>query len=64
MTKKITHTKYNRFMSIGFILFFMGIFLTTVLKEERVFQIAGIILLIASSAFFGAAISAKPFPKK
>ena len=49
---------------IGFALLLPGIFLATILDSGRIFQIIGLILLIASSAVFGASISARVNRKK
>jgi len=51
-------------LMIGFALLLPGIFLATILDSGRIFQIIGLILLIASSAVFGASISARVNRKK
>ena len=56
MKKKLGTGQSNNLMMIGFILFFAGIFFATVLRERLFFQIAGIVLLISSSAVFGASM--------
>ena len=49
---------------IGFALLLPGIFLGTILDSSRIFQIIGLILIIASSAVFGASINARTNRKK
>jgi hypothetical protein len=51
-------------LMIGFALLLPGIFLATILDSSRIFQVIGLILIIASSAVFGASISARISRKK
>jgi hypothetical protein len=51
-------------LMIGFALLLPGIFLATILDNSRIFQVIGLILIIASSAVFGASISARISRKK
>lgn len=48
----------------GFALLLPGIALATLLDVSRVFQIIGLILILAASAFFGASINARNKHKK
>lgn len=58
--------KNNRpdLLMIGFALLLPGVFLATILDGSRIFQAIGLILIIASSAVFGASISARANRKK
>jgi uncharacterized membrane protein YiaA len=58
--------KNNRpdLLMIGFALLLAGVFLATILDSSRIFQVIGLILIIASSAVFGASINARSKRKK
>jgi hypothetical protein len=64
MKKNIRKIKHNELLSIGFTLLLSGIFLATILHGNRFFEVVGIVLLLISSAVFGASLNAKDRPKK
>lgn len=49
---------------IGFALLLVGVFLATILDSSRIFQVIGLILMIASSAVFGVSINERSKRKK
>lgn len=49
---------------IGFALLLPGVLLATMVDSSRIFQVIGVILIIASSAVFGASINERSKRKK
>ncbi len=49
---------------LGFALLLPGLFLATASDDSRLFQVIGLVLIVAASAVFGASISARTSRKK
>lgn len=49
---------------VGFALLLPGILLTTILDSNRIIQVIGLVLIIVSSAVFGASINSQVKSKK
>ena len=57
--EKIKTMKHSELRNIGFALLFPGIFLAMIFDGNKFVEVVGILLLLLSSAAFGASIKAR-----